>query len=134
MARPLYCAGCGKQLLITKKALPSKHEVINLVNPHECVIDAVGTEEVVFKEATSEEKKSVEELFESFNFVKKLNKDEEMDKEKYGPEVAGPGDRRPKEHLREEVQTSTAPEGIRANTPGAVKKLGDDPRTITIED
>ena len=148
MARDLHCAGCGKQLIIMKMALPSKAKVISLVNPHECEVDAMATEEVVFEpdpgipptydeEANPEKKKSVNELFDSFDFVKKLNKEEEEKKVVF--DERDPGDRRGKEHQREEIlQTSTAPDNIVRNVPGVAMrrdmKLGDDPRTIVIEE
>lgn len=34
--KSVHCSQCGKELLITRKALPKYGRVINLIDPHEC--------------------------------------------------------------------------------------------------
>ena len=67
-----------------------------------------GVKEAVEKAKEDLPKKSkLTALFDSFPFVKKLNKEA---KEHEVPEV--PGDKRDKKHLREELITSSAPQSI----------------------
>ncbi len=118
MAKSFFCAKCGKELKVVLKALPSKAIVVNLVEPHECNPENI-TEPVTIAlpkvGETTEEKKSLNEIFDSFPYVEKLNKEEEKSK----VILTKPKDQRDKEHLRKEIQTSTAPEGILRRVPGA---------------
>lgn len=36
MSRKFYCSECGKELIITRMALPKKAIILDLVEPHEC--------------------------------------------------------------------------------------------------
>ena len=36
MAKHYYCAACGKELKVFRKAIPKKGIVLDLVEPHEC--------------------------------------------------------------------------------------------------
>jgi hypothetical protein len=115
MTKSVSCAGCGKELRLILKAIPSEGRVINLVEPHTCdeevpiKADPVPENDPV-KKAVKEvqEKKAVDELFDSFPFVQKLNKDEE----EAGTVFDGPKDRRSEDHVRKELVTSTAPVGV----------------------
>jgi len=111
-------------------AVPAEGKVISVVEPHSCdektvqAIDEVVEDsmfgdgkdtqvhltplgEIQEMEVKKTEKTKVNELFDSFPFVKKLNKDV---KEHEVPE--SPGDKRDKKHLREELVTSSAPQSI----------------------
>lgn len=36
MAKQYYCSYCGTKLIVTRKALPNKGYIIELVEPHDC--------------------------------------------------------------------------------------------------
>ena len=141
MPKQVYCAKCGTELLMQLKAVPAEGKVIAVVEPHTCdektVTEIVEINEdiVEVRDQTVDElvneadelvkgvdldskplttmvenldkKAKVAALFDDFPFVKKLNADV---KEHEVPEV--PGDQRDKKHLREELQTSSAPQSI----------------------
>ena len=140
MPKQVYCAKCGTELLMQLKAVPAEGRVISVVEPHSCDVKTVmeivevakdktklaGPSEVMFEkteEVKEEEipalglhhdkedlskKAKVAALFDDFPFVKKLNKEA---KEHEVPEV--PGDKRDKKFHREELITSSAPDGVR---------------------
>ena len=128
MPKQVYCARCGTELLMQLKAVPTEGKVIAVVEPHTCDEKTVTEIVEINKEvrelkpagvesgrvsSTGEVKEDlttkakVAALFDDFPFVKKLNADV---KEHEVPEV--PGDQRDKKHLREELQTSSAPQSI----------------------
>ena len=115
----LHCAVCGKEIEWQRKAIPRQGIVMNLVVPHECEeeIDlkemVTQEEDIKFQEDVEKSADKVAEAFKQFPFVKKLNE---------GPDVEPLplGDRRPREHLRTEVQTSTAPMGLKDMVQGQV--------------
>ena len=123
MPKQVYCARCGTELLMQLKAVPAEGKVIAVVEPHTCDEKTVTEIVEINKEvrelksgrvsSTGEVKEDlttkakVAALFDDFPFVKKLNADV---KEHEVPET--PGDQRDKKHLREELQTSSAPQSI----------------------
>jgi len=36
MSRKFYCSECGKELVITRMAIPKRAIIVDLVEPHEC--------------------------------------------------------------------------------------------------
>lgn len=114
MSKQFFCAECGARLEIMQKAIPRQGKVINLVKPHFCedtnetfeFDDSVqkSNEAFIHKESPDAEKTKLNDLFDSFNFVQKLNKASEVE-----PMTIGPGDLRPKPFQREEISTSSAP-------------------------
>ncbi len=127
MAKHYYCAACGKELTVFRKAIPKKAIVLDLVEPHEC-----KPEEIVEDyEFLPEEKAKMNEEYAKkaglpstekskldFSFVQKLNKAPDTN-----PLIAG--DKRSKEHTRKEL-TSSAPAGVlqRAGLGGSSEDVG----------
>ena len=109
MAKKYYCAKCGTELAVKAKAIPRAGTVVHLVQPHDCTEDA--SEETMQSLGLDKEQPSVaeelriNEMFKGFDFVQKLNKATEVET------PSEPGDLRPKSSRREELVTSTAPEG-----------------------
>jgi hypothetical protein len=118
MAKTYYCAGCGLELLVHRKAYPKQQKIVDVVEPHKCSESGI-LEPSELKPIEAKKTVDLNEIFDSFKFVSKLNGLEEKTEK---PEVLedppaefidGVGvnhlrDRRPKEDLR----TSTAPRGI----------------------
>lgn len=141
VAKKYNCAVCGKELKVIRKAVPLEGIVMNLVEPHECVVaDESGLEvghsedkdlktapvpidgefrmvgaEIDLKAAEDK----VAEAFKAFPFVKKLNKAMDI-------EPLPTGDRRPKQHTREELTTSTAPSTILSGAKGSAGSIKPD--------
>ncbi len=69
----LYCAQCGQELYLIRKASRSQGIIFDMVKPHECPPNVVFklTENIIPKDKKSP--KELNELFDSFKFVKKLN-------------------------------------------------------------
>ena len=103
MAKIYHCAACGQQLEFRRKAVPKKGIILNLIAPHECS-DRLNIEEFKTDPLSQPKPKSeMEELFNSFPFVDKINKEG----------LADPlpiTDRREKETLRKPL--STAPPSL----------------------
>ena len=118
--RYIYCAQCGEKLEIHRKAVPSKGKVYDIIRPHNCDEAALEdmSEEVIKKIAENEMKMvppKLEQMFNSFKFVKKLNSfDQKLEIEPHTAE-AETGDKRSKEHLRKEIVTSMAPSNLLKN-------------------
>lgn len=115
MPKHIYCAKCGMELKTIKKAIPHEGKVIVIVEPHKC--NEVSVEEFKgFKTAPPDKVEPVkdvrglDEIFDSFPFVQKLNK--EISEHETISDVKETGDKRDKKHLREELVTSTAPLGV----------------------
>ena len=107
----VYCAQCGIELEVRRKAVPVEKRIYEVVEPHTCVEG-----ETTFEEGIKEEKKKpltskLDTLFDSFKFVQKLNKLAT----KPSPVQQETGDKRDKKHLREEILTSTAPMNLLRN-------------------
>lgn len=126
MSKKFYCAKCGLKLEIFQKAIPHKGIIMNLVEPHECLvnIDNVIADEKdpfagkgAFEILDESKEKKLDELFDSFPFVKSLNK-ATAEHEVVTQET---GDKRDKEHLRKELVTSTAPLNVLDKVKGNLK-------------
>ena len=106
--RVVYCAECGMELEVRRKAVPSEQKIYEVIRPHSC-IDKLDTLTTFEEEVKKEEKKPLAPklgaLFDSFKFVQKLNKLSTAPP----PMIQETGDKRDKEHLRKELLTSTAP-------------------------
>ena len=70
MVKNLHCARCGKELLHLRKAV--KGNLFDLVEPHECtkLHEPTITDKTV---PTTHNKENLNELFDSFKFVKKID-------------------------------------------------------------
>jgi hypothetical protein len=100
--KTLHCAECGAQLHLVRRVYNQK--IYNLVVPHTCEEipeDNQSVEEKLVEAKPVSPPPNVDELFNSFKFVKKLNKLPDKSK------VVEPGDRRPKEIVK-----STAPKNL----------------------
>ena len=115
MPRQLFCANCGTELFITQKAISKLQKVISVLPPHTCseeleteLLDTIPKSES--KPTTKKDgAKSLDKAFDSLKFVSKLN---ELSPKPVSPLLSGePGDKRPKEDLRNDVISST-PAGI----------------------
>ena len=113
MAKHYYCAACGRELNVFRKAIPKKAIVLDLVEPHECnpeeVVDDyefLPKEKVKIEDGIHDEKiiTITEKKKLDFSFVSKLNKAPDTE-----PLIAE--DKRSKDHTRKELTTS-APAGI----------------------
>lgn len=121
--RIVYCAECGEQNEIRSKAIPALQKVYDLIRPHNCGKPSLEpiTEKAI-KRITEDERKgispSLDALFDSFKFVRKLNGLEpESDRDSAMAEVhkENYGDKRNKDHLRKELSTSSAPLNLLSN-------------------
>ena len=115
----LYCAQCGVELTTLRKAIKSQKRVVDLVEPHNCVEFAEDlaaltpiNPELVPTDKVRPIPKDLIKLFNDFKFVKKLN---ELDPKPATPLNTETGDKRSKEHLRKELNVSTAPLSIMDN-------------------
>jgi hypothetical protein len=103
MSKIYHCACCGQQLDFYRKAVPRKGTILNLIAPHNCEsTDIKPLEEFETVPAPHKPKAELDKLFKSFPFVEKINKDG----------LADPlpiTDRRPKENLRKELNTTAPP-------------------------
>ena len=120
MPKEYHCAQCGGKVNVIQKPVPQKGIVMNLVEPHSCEetkeedkfsVESLDPIEKAHEEVRKEKTK-VDALFDSFTFVKKLNKAVEIE-----PMTSGPGDLRSKSSRREEIGTSSAPESILSRAP-----------------
>ncbi len=71
--KPIYCAECGKQLDTTIKAIKLQNRIVRLVAPHTC---GEPNPEFNFENLQPPEikpKKKLDELFNSFKTVQKIN-------------------------------------------------------------
>ena len=120
MSKKYYCAKCGMKLEVIQKANPQKGTVMNLVIPHECEetsfsnldkdiqskeVSTKGAFKILDKKNEAKIDKKIDKLFNEFPFVKKLNK-ASAEHETVTQES---GDKRGKEHLRNELVVSSAP-------------------------
>ena len=106
--KPIYCARCGAVLSATLKALRKSQRIITVVEPHDCRDTEVP--EIDFDDIITAPKPP-EKSFGDFDFVKKIDNDNANVK----VELPETGDKRDKKHLREELITSSAPQGIFQN-------------------
>jgi len=108
--RYIFCAECGEKLEVFRKAVPSLQKVFEIVGPHNCGEATLGepSEQILEKMVENENKppSKLDKLFNSFKYVQKLNNLEPIETNPMNQET---GDKRDKEHLRKELQTSTAP-------------------------
>lgn len=118
MAKTYHCAACGVQLQMFRKAIPSRSIIMNLIEPHECdpeaipedLVSAIEDGGLVIEETptTPQTEDKLQKAFDAFPFVGKINK--EVTAMEIDPLPTG--DRRPKEHKRQEIVTSTAPKSL----------------------
>jgi hypothetical protein len=107
MTKFVYCAECGTKLQIFRKAMPKYNCIIDIVNPHICLespaeFDLKPDPVPQFIQAdvvSLKDKKFVRNLYEL-----QPEGENPLDNETIT-------DRRPKEHLRSEIQT-TAPRSV----------------------
>ena len=111
--KSIYCANCGMQLPLFRKALPHYMRIIDMVEPHICLDEPVEFDLTPVDIPTMT-------IGEDNMFVQKLN-------ELPIPSGRG-GDLRSKEHVRDEIK-STAPGGVLGLVQTEDSKA-DDPRTI----
>jgi len=91
MSKIVYCMKCGRALPIHREPMPQYGRIIELVEPHKCG-------KVVEPDLGKAADISTKPLKDDYEFIQKLN------------DLSPPtGDKRPKEHLRNELVTSTAP-------------------------
>lgn len=112
MPKALYCAQCGKQLAMSRKAV--KMQVIDVVEPHQCgevqdipLRDTSDIEKVLDSNkpvTTNKEMKSAKAMLDSFPFVQKLNK-AKSEVETFALRDSRQG--------RDEVVSSTEPQSLR---------------------
>lgn len=117
MSKRYYCAKCGLKLEVIQKANPKEGTVLNLVIPHTCEetsfdkdvqpkeVSTKGAFKVLDKENEKKLDKKIDKLFDEFPFVKKLNKTTA----EHEAVTQESGDKRNKNHLREELVVSSAP-------------------------
>ena len=113
--KKIYCAECGQELMMIRKAIKSQHQVLDMVEPHTCE----GEQAKIFKieELPTpinpiKAPKDVKKLFDDFKFVKSLN---DLDKKLEVETSLNPSmmeDKRSKDSLRNELPTSNAPENL----------------------
>jgi len=105
MLQNVFCAGCGRELEMLLKTAQGR--VYRVVTPHSCIQKGAEVEERTKDARAKEEEKvstvSLDQAFDKFKFVKKLNKLQPKQET---------SDRRETEHLRKELVTSSAPEGL----------------------
>jgi len=110
MSKRYLCASCGSDLKVFLKAIPKKGEVLRLVESHKCDPERIVDNYEFLPGTTFDNKtKETSDSKLDFSFVDKLNKASDTD-----PLITG--DKRSKDHHRKEIQTSSAPAGIRAMT------------------
>jgi hypothetical protein len=107
MPKKIYCANCGIELRQFRKAIRSKGIIVDMVEPHSCteITDpkTLASREVVPVNVPETTRGDINKMFNSFKFVKKLNK---LDEKKAS------GDLRHSESLRKEKETSSAPASL----------------------
>ena len=104
----LYCAQCGKELLFIRKALPKQGKIVELIEPHNCEETSKSDLDLNFGVQNIKVKpnpRKLDELFNSFKITKKINDLAPIPT----PEI---NDNRSNDHIREELQTSAAPDGV----------------------
>jgi hypothetical protein len=111
--KKLYCANCGMELSVIRKAIPRLRTIVDLVESHDCergpgTIDELEKlKDLVPINKPRQSQSEVDELFNSFKIVKNLN---DLNTPASGLPGEASGDKRDKKFLREEV--SSAPSGI----------------------
>ena len=132
MPKPIYCAQCGQELLFVLKALPKQSLTITIVEPHTCLKETKKNpykdenNEIVLKPVKETKRKSLDKMFEGFEFAKSLGGKDTIPTTTIFDK--GSGDKRPKNLIRntddfddEESETdSLAPQGII----NSIKSLG----------
>ena len=107
----LFCAKCGYEVFWTRRALPRMGIIFDLIEPHQCKEDVTLPEGVELPQPIKKAKPgNLDEVFAGFEFGKKL--DELEPKTKPPMTEEGPGDRRPTSTKRDEIVSSTAPQGV----------------------
>lgn len=100
MSNLIYCARCGKALQIHRKAMPNFNRIIDIVEPHKC---GTKVEDIDLGKPTPIPMPTDLNENKDYKFVQKLN-------DLKPSSVAGTGDKRAKEHVKQE--TSTAPASL----------------------
>ena len=73
MSKPIYCAVCGGQILIYRKAFPKQQKTYILAKPHRCPEEIEGD----FVAKPIKTPVDLNQIFDKFKFVSKLNDLEE---------------------------------------------------------
>ena len=113
--KKIYCAECGQELMMIRKAIKSQHQVLDMVEPHTCGEEQAKIfkiEELPTPINPIKAPKDVKKLFDDFKFVKSLN---DLDKKLEVETSINPSmmeDKRSKDSLRNELPTSNAPENL----------------------
>jgi len=106
MAKKYYCEACGLKLKVTLKAVPQEGRVITLIKSHVCEETSFSNldEDIPVEDFKPLEVGSkVDDLFKDFPSVSRPGTAEHE---------SVLGDKRKKEHLRDELITSSAPLSI----------------------
>ena len=121
MPKQIYCGACGLELLQLKMVV--RQEIFNFVEPHGC-IDPAELPPIKERDLTLKVKEvpeSIDDFFNSFETVEKLNG---LNKEDKAMQPAG--DLRGKEHVRKELTLSTAPKGLQGMISTEVQQKPDE--------
>lgn len=119
----VYCSKCGTKLGITRKAIPSYGQIVDLIPPHECSEEVQELD--MEKLSVPAFQVNVEDV--ENKFVQKLN------------DLSHVKDSRPPEYVRKEVDPkSSAPPGLlQSLRPQGIQTgrsiLKDDPRERSLE-
>lgn len=105
-----YCSSCGAELIHTRKAVPGKGHIFDLIDPHECEGYAIKSP----PDELSPKPPTVLDILSNLKSVgetKKIGKDDKQPVATHFP-VGGGGDR------RKDVISSTAPASLVQNIKG----------------
>lgn len=105
MAKAYYCSVCGIELGHSRRAVPGKGLILDLIDPHECEGHSV--------KSNPDEAPTVTDVIET---LEDLHKAEVIDEKTVG-HINVPGDRRD-EKDKKNLETSSAPENLLKNFKG----------------
>jgi len=114
--KSVFCAYCGKQLFVYRKAVPSKMKIYDFIEPHNCLGEEERPEEFKF-ELVEDEKKPPIDLPQRFGKQKIVQLLNDLEPKTTNPLQMKTGDKRNKDHLRKEL-SSTAPKSLIDNIQG----------------
>ena len=102
MAKKFYCLTCGIELIHSRKAVPGKGAILDLITPHECEGYSI--------KSNSDENPTVEDVLENLASLSKTVEEasESLPSPKGFPLTPGVGDKR----NSKDVKTSTAPDSL----------------------
>ena len=111
MARKIYCASCGNEVLLFPKAY--NKQIVNFIEPHNC--DETPKWEDLEAHLELKPYEKVVDLpmkFAESEVVKQLNELEKQFKPKLESDLENYGDRRPADQVKDGANLTTAPEGL----------------------